>query len=308
MDSVARPACCWLIVARHFARHSCTPLSRAPLPFRVPFPPVVPVRCAPWPSPVVGGLVARQGWGGGGARRWLWSLSPGVSPRGGRCMHSPSGCNSVVRAVHLYPHQYKWTCVVTRYVGPSPHRGRVHCGSLGSPCGIGTSLAYPDGRCALPAAPHRTRTVVRAVGSALGQAHWPPPQAGATSGRWPTVPGVTHLIACAQVGPIRTPGGPPNPRGRVPHQRLSRALVTPAPRRSLRCLSLPSCFRPQGRPPVPRPLPCPLAPAMPRLPLLSAPALACWCPLLFFFFFPALPHVPSLSPRCHRPFRGWVED
>ena len=29
--------------------------------------------------------------------------SPGVSPWGGRCLHSPSGCNSVVRAVHLYP-------------------------------------------------------------------------------------------------------------------------------------------------------------------------------------------------------------
>ena len=28
--------------------------------------------------------------------------SPGVSPWGGRCLHSPSGCNSVVRAVHLY--------------------------------------------------------------------------------------------------------------------------------------------------------------------------------------------------------------
>ena len=135
------------------------------------------------------------------------------------------------------------------------------------------------------------------MGSALGQAHWPPPQAGATSGRWPTVPGVTHLIACAQVGPIRTPGGPPNPRGRVPHQRLSRALVTPAPPRWLRCLSLPSCFRPQGRPPVPRPLPCPLAPAMPRLPVLSAPALACWCPLLLFFFFPS-PAPPPMSPRC----------
>ena len=37
------------------------------------------------------------------------------------------------------------------------------------------------------------------------------PQAGATSGRWPTVPSVTHLIACAQVGPIRTPGGPQTP-------------------------------------------------------------------------------------------------
>ena len=29
--------------------------------------------------------------------------SPGVSPWGSRCLHSPSGCNSVVRAVHLYP-------------------------------------------------------------------------------------------------------------------------------------------------------------------------------------------------------------
>ena len=76
---------------------------------------------------------------------------------------------------------------------------------------IGVSFAYPDGQCALPAAPHRTRTAVRAVGSAPGQAHWPPPQAGATSGRWPTVLGVTDLIACAQVGPIRTPGGPSNP-------------------------------------------------------------------------------------------------
>ena len=178
---------------------------------------------------------------------------------------------------------------------PTPGSGTLWVS--GSPCGIGTSLAYPDGRCALPAAPHRTRTAVRAVESALGQAHWPPPQAGATSGRWPTVPGVTHLIACAQVGPIRTPGGPPNPGGRVPHQRPSRALVTPAPPRSLRCWSLPPCFRPQGRPPVPRPLPCPLAPAMSRLPLLSAPALAWWCPLLFVFFL-SVPCPPPMSRRC----------
>ena len=134
------------------------------------------------------------------------------------------------------------------------------------------------------------------MGSARGQAHWPPPQAGATPGRRPTVPGVTHLIACAQMGPIRTPGGPPNPRGRVPHQRLSRAFVTPAPPGTLWCWSLPPCFRPQGRPPVPRPLPCSLAPAMSRLPLLSAPALACWCPLLFVFGFFSLP--PPMSPRC----------
>ena len=210
-------------------------------------------------------------------------------------MHSPSGCNSVVRARPFVPAPYKWTCVVSRYVGPSPHRGRVHCGSLGSPCGLGTSLAYPDGRCALPAAPHRTRTAVRAVGSALGQAHWPPPQAGATSGRWPTVPGVTHLIARAQMGPIRTPGGPPNPRGRVPHQRCSRALVTPPPPVGP-CLP---AFIPRGA--DPGPLLCPLAPAMSRLPLLPVPALACWCPWLlalgfFLFFFVFLP--PPMSSRC----------
>ena len=123
------------------------------------------------------------------------------------------------------------------------------------------------------------------MGSAPGQAHWPPPQAGATSGRWPSVPGVTHLIARAQMGPIRTPGGPPNPRGRVPHQRRSRALVTPPP-------PVGPCspaFIPRG----PGPLLCPLAPALSCLPLLPVPAPACWCPwllaLCFFFFFSSPP-------------------
>ena len=83
------------------------------------------------------------------------------------------------------------------------------------------------------------------------------------------------------MGPIRTPGGPPNPRGWVPHQRRSRALVTPPP-------PVGPCspaFIPRG----PGPLPCPLAPALSRLPLLPVPAPACWCPwllaLCFFFFF-----------------------
>ena len=135
------------------------------------------------------------------------------------------------------------------------------------------------------------------MGSALGQAHWPPPQAGATSGRWPTVPGVTHLIARAQMGPIRTPGGPPNPRGRVPHQRCSRALVTSPPPVGP-CIP---AFIPRGA--DPGPLLCPLAPAMSRLPLLPVPALACWCPwlLALCFFF-----VLSLSPRRPRPFCGWA--
>ena len=80
------------------------------------------------------------------------------------------------------PAPYKWTCSVARYSSRSPHRGPVHCGSQGSPCGTGTSLACPDGRCALAAAPRWARTAVRAVGSAPGQAHWSPPQPAATSG------------------------------------------------------------------------------------------------------------------------------
>ena len=40
--------------------------------------------------------------GGGGSLSLARVPSPGVSPWGGRSLHSPSGCNSVVRAVHLY--------------------------------------------------------------------------------------------------------------------------------------------------------------------------------------------------------------
>ena len=138
------------------------------------------------------------------------------------------------------------------------------------------------------------------------------------SGPLATPPGWCHLGPLAN-GPGRNPpyclrsggadtdtGGAPKPQRSGTSPASFAALVTPAPPRSLRCLSLPSRFRPQGHPPVPRPLPCPLAPAMPRLPLLSAPALACWCPLLPVFFFSCPPPpcplaVSSLSP----PF-SWV--
>ena len=120
-----------------------------------------------------------------------------------------------------------------------------------------------------------------------------PPRAGATSGRWPTVPGVTHLIARAQMGPIRTPGGPPNPRGRVPHQRYSRALVIPAPPPLVPASQLSS----PGASPCPAPLAVP--PGSRHVP--SAPAV-CPCSgvlvslvvrFVFFFLFP-----PPMSPRC----------
>ena len=182
--------------------------ARPPLPFLAPLPPVLPPLCLPRFYPGFGGCVAS--WGGG--RLTLARVPPpGGFPMGGAMHALPVRMELFYTGRPFVPASYKWTCVVTRYAGPSPNRGRVHCGSQGSPCGIGASLAYPDGRCALPAAPHRTRTAVRALGSAPGQAHWPSPQAGATTGHWPTVLGVTHLIACAQVGPIRSPGGPPDP-------------------------------------------------------------------------------------------------
>ena len=46
------------------------------------------------------GLPGCGGWGGSLSPARV--PSPGVSPWGGRCLHSPSGCNSVVWAVHLY--------------------------------------------------------------------------------------------------------------------------------------------------------------------------------------------------------------
>ena len=48
------------------------------------------------------GLSGCGAWGGG-SLTLARVPSPGVSPWGARCLHSPSGCNSVVRAVHLYP-------------------------------------------------------------------------------------------------------------------------------------------------------------------------------------------------------------
>ena len=235
-------------------------------------------------------------------------------PHGGADACTPRQGATLLYGPSFVPAPYKWTCAVTRYIGPSPHRGRVHCGSLGSPCGIGASLAYPDGRCALPAAPHRTRTAVRAVGSALGQAHWPPPQAGATSGRWPTVLGVTHLIACAQVGLIRTPGG----GGQTPEvgylTSVFCGLLPPQPP-PVRCgvgPCLPASF-PRGVPLSRAPcrafwfLPCPVCPCC--LPLLWRVGVLCF----FCSFLPpplatrlsprrsglsfVPPHVPSLSPR-----------
>ena len=62
-------------------------------------------RCFPGalPGPTRAVVGVRWGWVGGESLTLARVPSFGVSPLGGRCLHSPSGCNSVVRAVHLYP-------------------------------------------------------------------------------------------------------------------------------------------------------------------------------------------------------------
>ena len=108
VDSVARPACCWLNDARHFARHSCPPLLRPPpLPLRVPLPPFLPPSRAPWSNLVVGGLVARQGLGGGGApdagsgpslREFPHGGADACTPRQGvTLLYGPSICTHSVQ-------------------------------------------------------------------------------------------------------------------------------------------------------------------------------------------------------------------
>ena len=234
----------------------------------------------------VGGGVAPDVGSGPSLREFPHGGADACTPRQGvTLLYGPSICTRSVQMDLRRNHVCR----------PLPTPGRVHCGSLGSPCGIGASLAYPDGRRALPAAPHRTRTAVRAVGSALGQAHWPPPQAGATSGRWPTVPGVTHLIACAQVGPIRTPGGGPKPlrSGTSPASFAGSCHPRPPPVRCGVGPCLPASFSrgvPLSRAPCRASsfLPCPVRPCC--LPLLWRIGVLC------FFFLPP-PLATRLSPR-----------
>ena len=79
VDSMARPACYWRMVARHFARHSCAPPLLAPSPLRVPVPPTVLAWCAPWPL----------GWGGGGGPTLSLVPPPGSFPTGGPMLALP---------------------------------------------------------------------------------------------------------------------------------------------------------------------------------------------------------------------------
>ena len=171
-------------------------------------PPVSPLLSLPVPLCPPSFLGRRLGGGKGGVHR---STSLGVSLWGGWCSHSPSGCNTVVRAMHLYPPR---TNGCASYPGTPavPHTGvRYIVGHQRSPCRADVSLAGPDGQCVLPTTPHLARNAIHALGTAPWQAHWPPPQAGASMGRWPAVPGVSRVLALAQAGPIRSAGGLPNP-------------------------------------------------------------------------------------------------
>ena len=103
--SVALPAPCWPNDARHFARHSCPPLLRAPPPFPSMFlcPRFCPLGVLVGSTRLLVGLLPTRVWGGGAPDAGSGPSLPEFPHGGGRCMHSLSGCNSVVQAVHLYP-------------------------------------------------------------------------------------------------------------------------------------------------------------------------------------------------------------
>ena len=312
VDSVARPACCWLIVARHFARHNCVPLLRAPLPFRVPLPPVVPVRCAPWPNPVVGGLVARQGWGGGGApdagsgpslREFPHGGADACTPRQGvTLLYGPSICTRSVqmdlrrnqvrrpfptpgsgtlwvsgeslrdRRVSCLP---RWTVCPTR--SPSQDTNRSTCRGE---CSWSGPLATPPGRChpgPLANGPGRNPPYcLCSDGADTDTGGAPKPQRSGTSPA--SFAGSCH------------PGSPPFVAVLVPAPLLSSPGASPCP--------APLAVPPGSRHVPSAPAVCPCSGVLVSFVV---------CSLFFCFFLSsAPPHVPSLSPRCPRPFCGWV--
>ena len=192
VDSVARPACCWLNDARHFARHSCPPLLRAPLPFRVPLPPALPPRCAPGPNPVNGGLVARQGWGGGGApdagsgpsfREFPHGGADAGTPRQGvTLLYGPSICTRLVQ-MDLRRNQ-------VRRPFPTPGSGTLWVS--GEPLRDRRVSCLP--RCTV--CPTRSPSQDTNRSTCRGECSW--------SGPWATPPGRCHLGPLAN-GPGRNP-------------------------------------------------------------------------------------------------------
>ena len=299
-----------------------TPLARPPpLPFRVPLPPVLPPRCAPWFNPVVGGFVARQGWGGGGApdagsgpslREFPHGGADACTPRQGvTLLYGPSICTRSVQ-MDLRRNQ-------VRRPFPTPGSGTLWVS--------GGSLRDRRVSC-LPrwtVCPTRSPSQDTNRSTCRGECSW--------SGPLATPQGRCHLGPLAN-GPGRNPpyclrsGGADTDTGGAP--KLLRLGTSPASFAGS-CHPSPPPFAavlvPASLLPSPgvSPFPAPLAvlPGSRRVP--SAPAV-CPCSgalVSFVFFSPLLvtrlsprrfgsssapPHVPSLSSRCPRPFRGWVEE
>ena len=108
VDSVARPACCWLNDARHFARHSCPPLLPPPPPFPSVFlcPRFRPLGVPFGPTRLLVGLLPGR-VGGGGApdagsgpslREFPHGGADACTPRQGvTLLYGPSICTRSVQ-------------------------------------------------------------------------------------------------------------------------------------------------------------------------------------------------------------------
>ena len=274
MDSMARPACRWRMVARQFARHSCAPPLLAPSPLRVPVPPTVLAWCAPWPL----------GWGGGGAPDAGSGPSPREFPHGGAhactprqgvtLLYGPSICTRSVQ-MDLRRNQ-------VRRPFPTPGSGTLWVS--------GESLRVRHVSC-LPrwtVCPTRSPSQDTNRSTCRGECSW--------SGPLATPPGRCHLGPLA-IGPGRNPpycsrsdgadtdtGGAPKPQRSGTSPASFAGPCHPAPPR----WSLLPLFHPQG--------PWPLAVPPGSRPVPSAPA-ACPCSgvlvslvarFVFFFFLAAL--------------------
>ena len=232
MDSMARPACCWRMVARHFARHSCAPLLLAPSPLRVPVPPAVLAWCAPWPL----------GWGGGAPdagsgpspREFPHGGADACTPRQGvTLLYGPSICTRSV--------QMDLRHIQVRRPFPTPGSGTLWVS--------GESLRVRHVSC-LPrwtVCPTRSPSQDTNRSTCRGECSW--------SGPLATPPGQCHLGPLAN-GPGRNPpycsrsdgadtdtGGGPKPQRSGTSPALFAGSCRPAPPR----WSLPPSFLPQGR-------------------------------------------------------------
>ena len=266
------------------------------LPFRAPLPPVSPPRCAPWFYPVVGGCVARQGWGGGAPdagsgpslREFPHGGADACTPRQGvTLLYRPSICTRSVqmdlrrnqvrrpfptpgsgtlwvsgeslrdRRVSCLP---RWTVCPTR--SPSQDTNRSTCRGE---CSWSGPLATPPGRC------HRPRPL------ANGPGRNPPyclRSGGADTDTGAAPKPLRSGTSPASVAGSCHPGPPPFAAVLVPASQLSFPGVPPFP---APLAVLPSSCRVPSAPTV-----CPCSGALVSF---------------VFVFFSSPPHATRLSPR-----------